>query len=162
MRNCNDVIVAQEHFCFGEEITAEDNFTSFGKLPVKITRNSPACIETTINLTLFFEDNGTILGKFMQSSCHISLYRMQELLIVRSISADINEICTFQPLEMESLCTIDVQGKNRDFQNDTVLGVVSLGQKDTSFCKQQNKTTEKNVTIYRCKCRNGCSLEMFP
>ena len=75
------------------------------------------------------------------------------------LSAD---TCTFQPLEKEKLCTIDVQGKNRDFENDTVLGMVSLGQKDTSFCKEQNKTTEKNVTIYKCECRNGCSLDMYP
>ena len=65
-----DVIVVQEQFCFGENITTE--VTSFKKLPINITRNSPACNEASINLTLSFDDDkGTTLSKFMHSSCHV-------------------------------------------------------------------------------------------
>ena len=59
------VIEVQEQFCFGEEITSE--VTSFKKLPINITRNSPACQQTFTDLTLSFDDKGTTFSKFMHS-----------------------------------------------------------------------------------------------
>ena len=65
------VIEVQEQFCFGEKITAE--VTSFETLSINITRNSPACQQTSTDLTLSFDDNGTTFSKFVHSSCHIAL-----------------------------------------------------------------------------------------
>ena len=66
-----------------------------------------------------------------------------------SLSVDFTERCTFKALQLNSNCTINVKGKNEDFENDTVLGVVSLEQKNSSFCNR----TEKEVVIYKCECR---------
>ena len=61
-----DVIEVQEQFCFGESITTE--VTSLKTLPINITRNSPACNQASIDLTLSFDDdNGTTFSKFMHS-----------------------------------------------------------------------------------------------
>ena len=75
--------------------------------------------------------------------------------LVRSLfclSVDFSENCTFQPLQLDKVCTINFRGKNEGFENDTVLGVVSIVQENTSFCNQ----TEKEVTIYK----RECCLEM--
>ena len=46
------------------------------------------------------------------------------------------------------ICNINLRGRNEYFENDTVTGVVSLGQESTSFCNQ----TKKEVIIYKCEC----------
>ena len=84
-----------------------------------------------------------------------SLVQEQTWQLVRSLSClsvDFNENCTFQPLQLDKVCTISLRGKNEGFVNDTVPGVVSIVQENTSFCNQ----TEKEVTIYK----GACCLEM--
>ena len=56
------LIVVQEQFCFGEEIT--DGRTSLETLPINITRNNSNC-SVFLTLTLSFEDNGTFYSEFM-------------------------------------------------------------------------------------------------
>ena len=77
------------------------------------------------------------------------------IMVVRILSClpvDFSENCTFQPLQLNKVCTMNFRGKNERFENDTVPGVVSIVQENTSFCNQ----TEKEVTIYK---REWC-LEM--
>lgn len=63
------------------------------------------------------------------------------------MSAAFNENCTFQPLQLNKMCTIYLRDMNKLFENDTVPGVVSIVQENTSFCNQ----TDKDVTIYKCE-----------
>ena len=66
-----------------------------------------------------------------------------------SLSVDFTKRCTFKALQLNKTCFIDVEGKNEYFENDTVPGVVSLKQKNNSFCNR----TEEEVVIYKCECR---------
>ena len=50
---------------------------------------------------------------------------------------------------MNTICEIDIKESNKYFENDTVLGLVTLEQENNAFCNQ----TEKEVIIYRCECR---------
>lgn len=61
--------------------------------------------------------------------------------------ADISDKCTFQPLQLHKVCTINVEGKNRDFESDTVSGMVWFEQKNTSDCN----VTKKEVIVYKCE-----------
>ena len=148
------VLGIQEQFCFGEEITTE--VTSFKTLAVNITRNSSTC-NASINLTLSFDDNNTTFCKFMHSLCHIALLwmlvlwtmKLEIIINVFSVPLDFTERCAFKASHLDTICTIDVNNTNKGFEKDTVPGVVSLEQKNTSFCNQ----TETEVVIYKCECR---------
>ena len=61
--------------------------------------------------------------------------------------ADVNDKCTFQPLQLHKVCTFNVEGKNKDFENDTVSGMVWFEQKNTSDCN----VTRKEVIVYKCE-----------
>ena len=67
---------------------------------------------------------------------------------ILQLSVDFNESCTVQPLQTHKVCTVSLQGRNGYFQNDTVPGVVSLGQNSSSFCNQ----THRDVIMYKRKC----------
>ena len=69
------------------------------------------------------------------------------------LSVGFSENCTFQPLQLNKLCTISFGGGNEEFENNTVPGVVSIVQENTSFCNK----TEKEVTIYK----RECCLELY-
>ena len=64
-------------------------------------------------------------------------------------TANVTERCTFHPLQLDRICSIDIDGRIRYSGNDTVRGVVTLKQENNSYCNQ----TEKEVIIYKCECR---------
>ena len=67
---------------------------------------------------------------------------------ILSLFVDFSEKCSFEHLQLHMICTVNVDGINKGFQNDAVQGVVTLEQNSTSFCN----LTEKSVTIYKCEC----------
>ena len=70
-----------------------------------------------------------------------------ELQIAFSLFVDLSENCTFQPLQTQKVCTINLRHRNEDFQNDTVPGVVRFEHESTPFCN----LTEKEVVIHKCE-----------
>ena len=44
-------------------------------------------------------------------------------------------------------CIIDINGTNKNFENDTVVGLMTLEQENTSFCNQ----TQTEVIIDKCE-----------
>ena len=138
----------QEQFCFGGEIT--DDVISFESLPVNITRKGTACNQTSITLSLSFEGS-----TFSESNGLIYVHIHSSILATACIfhcmlcllSAAFDENCIFQPLQLNKVCTIGLRDKNKEFENDTVPGVVTIMQNSTSFCNQ----ADKDVTIHKCK-----------
>lgn len=145
-----DSTEVKEQFCFSETTA---NVTSFEVLKVGITRSEPACDEALIKLTLSFDNDGATLSKFNMCSHHVSGTAMKIMLVS---SADFSENCAFNPLQFATECTIDINGTNKYFENDTVPGLVTLEQENNSFCNK----TEKEVIIHKCKC-SYVTLEMF-
>ena len=72
---------------------------------------------------------------------------MYELCFAFSYYIDFSEECNFDALKLDSRCNVDLNGTNKGFENDTLLGLVTLVQNATSFCNQ----TDKDVTIYKCE-----------
>ena len=79
---------------------------------------------------------------------------------ILSLFVDFSEKCTFEHLQLDMICTVNFDGINKGFQNDTVPGVVTLEQNRTAFCN----ITEKNVTINKCECSSvgGGPLYFLP
>ena len=125
---------AKEELCFGKDLA---ELTSLKGLSVNVTRSGPGCEAIVFHLSVTYNKSE------MESEGKQSLIYLVQLKL-SCFLADSDRICAFDPWQLQTICTIDLNDENQDFETSRVQGLVKLtSRRNISICNES-----KTVFVY--------------